>query len=180
MAPTRLTTARLLLRPTVVSDVGRAFDIQSDWNVTRMLRMARFPPDQEEIRRWFAGHGREWRAGEAYRFGVECAGRFIGLVDLDEVCAGWGDVGYWFERASWGHGYALEAARAVVHFAFNEVGLSGLRSGHAEDNAASRRVLLRLGFRYVDTVRVKSRARGEDITQYRYALQRSLSRDDAA
>jgi len=110
LGPTRLTTARLLLRPTVVSDAGRAFDIQSDWNVTRMLRMARFPPDQEDIRRWFADHRSEWRAGEAYRFGVECAGKFIGLVDIDEICAGWGDLGYWFERASWGHGYALEAA----------------------------------------------------------------------
>jgi RimJ/RimL family protein N-acetyltransferase len=172
MALKRLTTARLLLRPTAASDADRAFEIQSDWQVTRMLRMACFPPDRADIRRWFADHAREWRAGEAYRFGVERAGRFIGLADIDEIKAGWGELGYWFERAAWGHGYAWEAADAVVRFAFADVGLSGLRSGHAGDNAASAWVLLKLGFRAVDTVRVQSRSRGEEITQHRYALPR--------
>jgi len=134
--------------------------------------MACFPPDRAEIRHWFAGHEREWRAGEAYRFGVELDGRFIGVVDIDEIRAAWGELGYWFERAAWGQGYALEAAQAVVRFAFAEADLSGLRSGHADDNAASGRVLLKLGFHEVDRVRVKSRSRGEDITQRLYALSR--------
>jgi hypothetical protein len=84
-------------------------------------------------------HPREWQAGEAFRFGVERAGRFVGLVDIDEIRDGWGELGYWLERAAWGCGYAAEAARAVVRFAFEEAGLSGLRSGHAADNAASGR-----------------------------------------
>jgi [ribosomal protein S5]-alanine N-acetyltransferase len=174
LAPTLLTTARLLLRPTRASDADRAFDIQSDWDVARMLRMARFPPDREEIRRWFVDHQREWRAGEAYRFAVERTGKLIGLVDIDEISAGWGDLGYWFERAAWGRGYASEAAQPVVRFAFEGPGLSGLRSGHAADNAASRSVLLKLGFREVDAVQIRSRSRGMKIMQHRYALHRPL------
>jgi RimJ/RimL family protein N-acetyltransferase len=49
-----LTTDRLELRPTTAADADRALDIQSDWNVTRMLAMASFPPDPDEITRWFA------------------------------------------------------------------------------------------------------------------------------
>ena len=139
-----------------------------------MLRMARFPPNRVEIRRWFADHRREWRLGEAYRFGVEREGKLIGLVDIDEIAAAWGELGYWFEATAWGQGYASEAAQAVVRFAFKEVGLLGLRSGHVEDNAASRNVLLKLGFREVDTVRAKSRSRKEDVTQHRYELRSSL------
>lgn len=137
-----------------------------------MLRMARFPPDRLEIQRWFADHPREWHQGEAYRFGVERGGKLVGLVDIDEINAASGELGYWLAATAWGQGYASEAARAVVRFAFEKVGLLGLRSGHAEDNAASRNILLKLGFCEVGIVRVKSRSREEDIIQYQYALHR--------
>ena len=168
--PCRMATERLVLRPTSASDVKCAFEIQSDWDVTRMLRMATFPPDREGIEAWFADHPREWAAGEAYRFAVELQGRFIGVVDVDEISGQEGELGYWFEQASWGRGYAREAAQAVVDFAFGKVGLRGLRSGHAAENAASGNILLKLGFRPLDIVRVESRSRGQDIQQQRYVL----------
>jgi len=165
-----MTTDRLLLRPTRGADADRAFDIQSDWDVTRMLRMASFPPDRGEIRRWFADHRRQWTAGEAYRFAVERQGRLIGIVDVDEIARGEGEFGYWFEQASWGQGYAFEAAQAVVRFAFDELRLSRLRSGHAIDNIASGKVLLKLGFCPLDTVERESRSRGARIVHRRYVL----------
>lgn len=167
-----ITTARLVLRPSTGADAQRAFEIQSDWAVTRMLRMASFPPDRAEIEAWFADHPREWAAGKAYRFAALRDGRMIGLVDLDEIADGEGEIGYWFEPASWGRGFASEAARAVVGFAFAEAGLSMLRSGHAADNAASGRVLERLGFHLLDRVERPSRSRGETILQCRYRLPR--------
>jgi RimJ/RimL family protein N-acetyltransferase len=171
-SPVRLMTARLVLRPTTAADADRAFEIQSDWHVTRMLAMAGFPPDREEIRRWFAGHPREWLAGEAYRFAVEWDGRLIGVVDVDGIRDGHGSLGYWFERASGGRGIATEAARAVVGFAFRDAGLASLRAGHAMDNPASGRVLAKLGFQYVDMIRLRSRPRGADIMQCRYTMSR--------
>ena len=44
-----IATARLALRPSTAADAARAFEIQSDQAVTRMLRMASFPPDRAEI-----------------------------------------------------------------------------------------------------------------------------------
>lgn len=170
--PCRIATARLVLRPTEPSDAERAFEIQSDWSVTRMLRMASFPPKRDEISRWFADHPREWIAGEAYRFAIELGGRVIGVVDIDEIGRGEGELGYWLEPASWGQGYGLEAAQAALRFAMSDIGLSKLRSGHAADNSASGNVLLKLGFRPLDTVRVLSHSRGEEITQRRYVLTR--------
>jgi RimJ/RimL family protein N-acetyltransferase len=174
IAPRRIQTDRLVLRPTQVSDADRAFEIQSEWEVMRMLRMAHYPPDRREIEQWFADHQREWLAGEAYRFAVEREGRMIGVVDVDEIADGTGSLGYWFDRAAWGRGYAFEAAQAVMRFAFEVVGLSGLRSGHADDNPASGRVLIKLGFRPLDTVERHSRPRGETIIQRRYILANAL------
>jgi [ribosomal protein S5]-alanine N-acetyltransferase len=127
-------TGRLVLRPTRGSDADRAFEIQTDWEVTRMLRMASFPPDRQEIRRWFADHQREWLAGEAYRFAVELEGTMVGVVDVDGIAEREGTLGYWLDRAAWGRGYAFEAAYAVTRFAFVDVGLSKLKTGHAHDN----------------------------------------------
>jgi [ribosomal protein S5]-alanine N-acetyltransferase len=166
----KITTDRLVLRPSSCADADRAFEIRSDWEVARMLRMASFPPDRGELRRWFADHGREWSEGQAHRFAVDLEGRMIGLVDVDGVARGEAQLGYWLERAAWGRGHAFEAARAVARFAFEEVGLSRLRAGHAIDNPASGRVLAKLGFRPLDTVRRFSRPRGEDILQRRYVL----------
>jgi ribosomal-protein-alanine N-acetyltransferase len=170
--PHQLSTDRLVLRPTSTLDAGRAFEIQSDWKVTRMLRRASFPPNREELIRWFADHPREWAAGEAYRFGVELQGRLIGIVDIGEISEREGELGFWFDQASWGRGYASEAAKAVVHFAIYDVGLQSLQSGHAADNRASGSVLLKLGFRPFDNVQRMSRSRGEEIIQHRYVLSR--------
>jgi RimJ/RimL family protein N-acetyltransferase len=171
----QLNTARLLLRPTDAADADRAFEIQSDRDVTRMLSMANFPPDLAEMRRWFAGHSQEWLAGSAYRFAVVRDAGLIGVVDIAAVDGGEGALGYWFDRAVWGLGYATEAAQAIVKFAFDEIGVSRLRAGHASDNAVSARVLQKIGFQPVDRVQARSRSKGEAIVEYRYLLTRSPS-----
>jgi len=164
-------TDRLVLRPSTAAYAARAFEIQSDWQVTRMLRMASFPPDRQAVADWFADHEREWQVGTAYRFAVELEGRMIGLADLDEIEGGQGDLGYWFEQDAWGHGYAFEAASAIRDFALRTAGLLRLKSGHAADNAVSGRILAKLGFSPIDIVEVFSNPRGENIRQCRYVLE---------
>jgi RimJ/RimL family protein N-acetyltransferase len=170
LALDRISTDRLVLRPTRLSDVDRAIEIQSDWAVTRMLRMASFPPDRDAIAAWFADHPREWMSGEAYRFAVELQGRVIGMVDIDEISGAAGELGYWFEKSSWGHGYATEAAQAMVQFAFTKAALAKLWSGHAADNMASGKVLLKLGFQPYDSIPKMSVSRGGKIIHRRYML----------
>lgn len=161
----RLRTPRLVLRPTELSDAGRAFEIQSNWAVAKMLRMAQFPPDLADLRRWFSDHTREWFACEAYRFAIMRNQTLIGVVDITHS-----ELGYWLDECAWGQGFATEAAGALVEFAFKDLGLNELRSGHATDNPASGRVLQKLGFHHVEDVRISSRSRGGDIIQSRYVL----------
>ena len=165
-------TPRLVLRPSSAGDAERAFEIRSEWEVARMLSKATYPPDSRALSDWFADHPRQWAAGEAYRFVVEHEARFVGLVDIDGISDAEGKLGYWFDRRVWGRGFASEAAAAVVRFAFAEVGLRQLRAGHAADNPASARVLLKLGFEPLDAVELMSHSRGELIQQRRYVLDR--------
>jgi RimJ/RimL family protein N-acetyltransferase len=169
-----LQTARLTLRPFGVEDAARVLAIQSNWNVTRMLRMATFPPTLQPTRAWLASHEGEWRAGTAYRFAVVLHGAVIGCADVDEIADGRGDLGYWLDEAAWGCGFASEAAGAVVAFAFDVLRLDGLNSGHARDNPASGTVLRKLRFRRIGEISVWSNPRREEIDQYVYALDRQV------
>ncbi len=66
----RLTTERLVLRPTEPADVVRALEIRSDPAVARNLVRATFPPDPRKMTDWFAVHAEQWRRGTAYRFAI--------------------------------------------------------------------------------------------------------------
>ena len=57
------------------------------------------------------------------------------------------ELGYELNPDCWGRGYATEAASAMVHFAFRQLGLQRITSWCIADNVASARVLERLGFR---------------------------------
>jgi [ribosomal protein S5]-alanine N-acetyltransferase len=163
-----LKTDRLLLRPSAASDADRAFEIQEDWEVTRMLSLAPYPPNRKEIEQWFADHQRQWVDGQAYRFAVVLEGEMVGLADIDGIAEQEGTLGYWLDRTVWGHGYAFEAAHSVVRFAIRVVGLHKLRAGHAHDNPASGRILTKLGFKRLDVVERFSRPRNKYISQCRY------------
>ena len=78
-------------------------------------------------------------------FAVDIESRMIGMVDIDEIGEREGTLGYWLDRATWGRGYAFEAAHAVTRFALDDVGLTRLKAGHADDNPTSGRILTMLG-----------------------------------
>jgi ribosomal-protein-alanine N-acetyltransferase len=137
-----------------------------------MLRIPTFPPNYEDILRWFRQHRGEWADGKAYRFAILDQGNMVGLVDIEGVADGEGVLGYWLERVAWGQGLAFEAAAAVVHFAFETVGLSKIRAARAADNEASGAVLRKLGFARVSSERRFSHSRREDLTQVLYVLRK--------
>jgi ribosomal-protein-alanine N-acetyltransferase len=154
-----LRTPRLLLRAFTPQDAQRAFEIRSDFEVTRMLVFPAYPPVLDHVAAWLREHAVEWRAGTAYRFAVVADGRVIGCADVDEIQDGCGELGYWLERDYWGRGLASEAAGAVHDFATRTLGLHRLVAGHAADNPASGRILVRLGFRWIEDRTIWYRSR---------------------
>ena len=58
-----------------------------------------------------------------------------------------GDIGFELSPEFWGNGYATEAARAMIDFGFRQLALHRISSWCIADNAASARVLERVGMR---------------------------------
>lgn len=59
----------------------------------------------------------------------------------------WSALGYIFDPAHAGHGYATELARNLLSLAFDDLGLRRVTAGCFADNVASRRVLEKIGMR---------------------------------
>lgn len=62
------------------------------------------------------------------------------------------EVGYHVAQEAWGRGYATEAARAIVRYGLDELGLPRIVAAIHPDNYASRRVVDKLGMRNVGDV----------------------------
>lgn len=76
---------------------------------------------------------------------------FIGWCGLDHLDpAKENPVLFYLLKAShWGKGLATEAARAVLGYGFGELALARVDGGAASENAASKRVMEKIGMRYL-------------------------------
>jgi RimJ/RimL family protein N-acetyltransferase len=84
------------------------------------------------------------------------------------------EIGYWLGAPYWGHGYATEAARAVIDHAFEDLGLDRLEAGARVSNPASRRVLEKCGFQWSGVVLLRIHAIASSAPVDRFRLDRGL------
>lgn len=81
---------------------------------------------------------------------VAATGEFIGFTGLsvprfEAPFMPAVEIGWRLTHASWGHGYATEAARRALRFAFDDAGLSEVVSFTSLSNARSQAVMRRIG-----------------------------------
>jgi len=149
-------TPRLRLRPwtTCRDDLGRLTDLYSRAEVTRWLGGTPSVTPVELVARWTAVHAADPRFGV---WAVEVAAdsaRVAGTVLLKPLPGGVGEVevGWHLHPDSWGHGYATEAARAVIDRAF-AAGLPEVYAVVRPGNTASVAVCARLGMQPLGRLR---------------------------
>jgi ribosomal-protein-alanine N-acetyltransferase len=168
------TTQRLILRAPMLSDVNAVVAALNDYDVAKNLRLVPHPYTEAMYRGRLADIDAERRNGTSFSFAVTRAmdGAFIGFCSIDRQSGETWEFGYWYGRSYWGQGYATEAARPVLRFAFEDVGVSALAAGWYFDNPASGRVLEKLGFRATGIARVNCVSRGCEVVSNRVQLTR--------
>ena len=155
-----LETQRLILRPPVAGDLPWLLAAMNTDAVMRHLAGVRTPAEVEEglaadIAAFADPDGhRRWTVW--LRDGPEQRGIRVGRVGLFHVRSpaappalrGQREIGWTFAPEHWGKGYATEAAEGALGFAFGELGLPCIYAQTSTSNAASTRMMQRLGFAF--------------------------------
>jgi RimJ/RimL family protein N-acetyltransferase len=143
-----LETERLVLRPVEPTDWRSLYPIMSDPIVMAHWDSSEIE-DPEAVEQMIAAQVHDMASGAACYWAVQRAldRVFLGACDLSEI--DWrhrrGEVGFVLAADAWGHGYGLEAMRAVVAHAAG-LGLKRLWARSHAGNERSERLLKRLGF----------------------------------
>jgi len=109
----------------------------------------------EEMSGKFARQSASWGDGKGGWLAIErqTDGEFLGYCGFGPITTeaapedlrGTTEIGWTLRSDCWGHGYATEAARAVLAMAFERFGLPVVCSQTSEANRGSWRVMERLG-----------------------------------
>jgi RimJ/RimL family protein N-acetyltransferase len=177
---TYLETERLRLRRFTAADEDDVVALHGDPEVMRYLGKpeTRDGVQNVTLRRWLTFHARDPAFG--YFAAVEKdTGTFLGWFLfrpplVDDPPPGEIELGYRLHTAAWGRGFATEGSIALVRKGFTELGVQRVVATTMAVNRGSRRVLEKVGLRYVRTFHLDrpDPLEGSEHGEVEYALTR--------
>lgn len=161
---TTLATGRLILRPLSAADAGAIAEALGNFNVSRWTGRVPYPYGAADAEVFIARGLPE----EALILAITTASELIGCIGIEHD-----ELGYWLAEPHWGRGYGTEAARAMADHAFTSQDRSELIASYHLGNAASRRILLGLGFVETGEGSAYSKARQSEVALMKLKLTRT-------
>jgi RimJ/RimL family protein N-acetyltransferase len=162
-------TKRLTLRAFAPEDTARLAALAGSRQISDTMISVPHPfttaMAADAIHRYRTEHA----AGTDVHFAVEesCTSEIVGYVAIRHIDREHleGELSFWIDADSSGRGFATEAARAAVDYAFDVLGLNRICAYHMVRNDASRRVLERVGMQREGYLRQRVRKGGvfEDV-----------------
>ena len=145
-------TERLILRPITQDDFDHWYDILSD---AETMQYYPAPYDAAGVQRWI-----DWTKNNyaQYGFGLWAVilkenGQFIGDcgITMQNIHGQQlPEIGYHIHKAYWRRGYASEAARKCMEYAFETLNFPAVYSYMNAENAASYGVALKNGMKFIE------------------------------
>lgn len=142
-----LQTERLKLRPLLIDDAPMVQKLAGDKDIASTTRLIPhpYPPGMAEL--WIAALPELYQRAEMINWGITMdGGPVLGTIRLTLFPVdNHAEMGYWIGKPYWNNGYCTEAARAVVGYGFEVLGLERIYANYMARNPASGRVLTKLG-----------------------------------
>lgn len=157
--PLEIRTARLCLRRLTVAHLPDLVELDSDPEVMRYISGGEANSRQryEEVLlpRMLAWDDQPYGFLAAYETQTQAdAGAFVGWFHLRPTVAPGEtmlELGYRLRRAAWGRGLATEGSRALLRYAFEDLGEAAVDACADPRNAASIHVMEKCGMRHAGT-----------------------------
>ena len=168
--PPILETERLIVRPYEEADAPLLFPLVSNPNSTRFTLWEHHKSIDDTLN--FVRDYARARYAEGVPEPMAIAWKDDPTKPIGSVGCFWGshpnrtmEIGYWLAEPFWGRGIMVEACRALVSYSFQAFEPERIQARVIEGNAASVRVLEKLGFRHEGTLRSAILRRGnfEDV-----------------
>ncbi|MGE7602720.1 GNAT family N-acetyltransferase [Peribacillus sp. NPDC097675] len=169
---------RIVLRPVSLDDAEDMYEYTSDEETTRYL----YDPhkDLNRTKNFIANYFLEEPLGK-YAIVLKESNKMIGAIEFriheSNKC---GELGYTLNRNFWGKGYMTEAGRLILELAFNVLDLERVFAECDVINAASGKVLDRLGMKCEGIHRKSHMTKGTlfDSAYYSILKEEYLTRDN--
>jgi len=174
--PFMLETEKLILRPLDKTDVDAIYAMRRDADVMRYIRE---PQNRAESANWIELVSSRWATEQIGFCAVieKSSGKFAGWCGLWQLMeTGETEVGYAVAKNFWRKGYATEAAHKFLDYAFERLQSEKIVAIAQPENAASRRVMEKLGMRYDYT----GEFYGRDLVHYSIGKEEFLSQNAKA
>lgn len=149
-------TERLVLRPYLDEDIPALVRLAGAREVAATTLRIPHPYNEENARQFLRMCREESGSHPETRFAIT-------TKQTAELCGGTGlrldpahhhaELGYWLGVPFWSRGYATEAARAMIRYGFDVLGLHRIYASHFAPNAASGRVLRKIGMKHEGLLR---------------------------
>jgi RimJ/RimL family protein N-acetyltransferase len=142
-----LFTERLLLRPFLLADAQEVQHLAGAREIADTTANMPHPYEDGMAESWIGTHQDAFQAGKEVTFAITLAdgGGLVGAMGLIIQQEYQAELGYWIGVRYWGNGYCTEAGRAVLEYAFGDLGLRRVHAAHFRRNGQSGRVLEKLG-----------------------------------
>lgn len=174
-----LAASRLTLRMLRDDDVPALFAIFGDTGAMKYFGMPALK-DAGGARRLLCDIRRFAESGTLFQWGIarNAGDAVIGTATLHHMDAPnrRAEIGFAVARDQWGRGYATEAVARLIRHAFDDLGMHRLEADPDPRNAASIRVLEKLGFKYEGLLRERYFHDGEPQDAAYYGLLRQERR----
>lgn len=167
-----LRTARLVLRPPLVTDAERLTRFLDNFAVSGNLTRVPYPYRIADAKAWLRSWRPDRRASET-GFIIDLPGDgLIGHVGFHDDVQGT-VIGYWLGQPFWNRGFMSEAVRAVLDWYFEVTDAQFIASGVFHFNKASLAIQRKMGFVEVGVSSRLCLARGEEVRHIDTELSRA-------
>ena len=158
----RLYTPRLCLRPFTLADAPRVRELAGDKRIAETTATIPHPYPEGAAEQWIATLEPFTTIPRDSVFAITLAGTrtpgrehdptdtghlvgCVGLRQSQDAQHERAELGYWIGVPYWSRGFATEAGRSVLAYAFSKMNLHRVIASHFTDNPASGRVMQKLG-----------------------------------
>src|SRR5262245_13345881 len=169
---TVLETERLVLRAPRHEDVKAIAMLANDRRIAENTARIPFPYKLSDAQDFIDQVN---RPGSEIAFLITLAdGTVMGACGLAFAERQPPELGYWLGVPHWGKGYATEAVRAVIDYAFTDLDHEALASSARVTNPGSRRILEKCGFQWTGAGLCRVRALSSSVPIDRFRLDRDI------